>query len=548
MANLIDITDSILNKNAYCFDNGSVNCDKINIPLSDAKFGILNVIGVTSAETDEELEFLFTVDCSGSMSDICSDNRSKMQHIIHTLKNMILYLHEHKNINAFITINSFDSNFYKIIEHTKITDENFNEINTKIDKISPRSSTNIENALMKVLEEINDIQTAYPNNKISHIFMTDGEATEGSKEIDSLKELINKKIKNSFIGFGIDHDSTLLGALGSVDESSYYFIDKLESAGLIYGEILHSIVYKLLTDVEIFITNGLIYDFKNNNWVENLKIGDIISESNKTFNIISNNVDDFKCQVQGKYGNIIILFPSLMIEEIDLSKHMYRQRTLELMAEVNRFCDMKRSICIDEEYNIEFLVSISENSRSRIDEINDMKNDLKNKLIDLMAEMKKYMAEKNINNDKFMKNLCDDIYVCFRTFDTKYGLMYCNARQTSQGSQRQYTVSNTDAIEETNNLLFRNSTPYPALRRFGRNYGTLRTQYHSTQDYFNPNIHENNEDDDADNIHLEIPILDHQLSNFDETPYNTPQATQVMRFVSNTDTDNCSANTEQIYY
>ena len=91
MANLIDITDSILNKNAYCFDNGSVNCDKINIPLSDAKFGILNVIGVTSAETDEELEFLFTVDCSGSMSDICSDNRSKMQHIIHTLKNMILY-------------------------------------------------------------------------------------------------------------------------------------------------------------------------------------------------------------------------------------------------------------------------------------------------------------------------------------------------------------------------------------------------------------------------------------------------------------------------
>jgi len=536
MANLIDITDSILCKNAYCFDNGSINCDKINIPLSDAKFGILNVVGVTSAETDEELEFLFTVDCSGSMSDICSDNRSKMQHIIHTLKNMLLFIYEHKNINAFITVNSFDSDFYKIIEHTKITDDNFNEINNKIDKIVPRSSTNIENALMKVVEEINFIETTYPNHKISHIFMTDGEATEGSKEIDILKNLVNQKIKNSFIGFGIDHDSTLLGSLGSVNESSYYFIDKLESAGLIYGEILHSIVYKLLTDVEISIMNGLIYDFKNNNWVEILKISDIISESNKTFNIISNNVDEFTCKIQAKYGNLVILFPSTRSEEIDLTMHMYRQRTLELMAEVNSFCDMKRNISIDEDYNIEFLVSICESSKSKISEIEDMKIELKDKLIDFMTEMKKYMTENNINNDKFMKNLCDDIYICFRTFDTKYGTMYCNARQISQGSQRQYTVSNTDAID-TNN---RNFTSFrnPAFTRQIRNLGTLRSQ-----DYFNRNF--NGIDDN--NIHLDLQILDHQLSNYDETPYNTPQATQVMRFVSSSNNDNLSVSTEQIY-
>jgi len=109
MANLIDITSNILSQNTICFKTRNINIEQIPVPIDDAKFGILNFTAVTSGETSDELEFLFLVDCSGSMSDACSDGRSKMQHIIYTLKNMIIFFHEHPNIKINITINAFDT-------------------------------------------------------------------------------------------------------------------------------------------------------------------------------------------------------------------------------------------------------------------------------------------------------------------------------------------------------------------------------------------------------------------------------------------------------
>ena len=91
MANLINITSNILSQNTICFDSRNVNTEHIPIPIKNAKFGILNFIAITTEESSDELDFLFSVDCSGSMSDICSDGRSKMQHIIHTLKNIIIF-------------------------------------------------------------------------------------------------------------------------------------------------------------------------------------------------------------------------------------------------------------------------------------------------------------------------------------------------------------------------------------------------------------------------------------------------------------------------
>jgi len=138
MANLIDITSNILSQNTICFETRDINPEQIPVPIENAKFGILNFTAVTTGETSEELDFLLVVDCSGSMSDACSDGRSKMQHIIHTLKNMVLFFHEHPNTKMNITINAFDTQIYPIVTRTKITDENLNEIIYKIEKIIPR--------------------------------------------------------------------------------------------------------------------------------------------------------------------------------------------------------------------------------------------------------------------------------------------------------------------------------------------------------------------------------------------------------------------------
>lgn len=531
MINLIDITTTTLSQNKFCFERTNVDIQKIPLPFDNAKFGILNFTAVVSTETNKELDFVFVVDCSGSMSDLCSDGRTKMQHIIHTLKNMIIFIHKQSAINSNITVNAFDTQIYKTVERVKITDENLNVILAKIDNLRPLESTNIELALRKTSDYIRELKTNYPTNVINHIFMTDGEATNGSRDVALLKSLVVDDIFNAFIGFGIEHDAGLLNSIGSVGKSSYYFIDKLDSAGFIYGEILHSILYKILTDCEINLTNGLIYDFKTNTWVTRLKIGDIISEANKTYNIVSANPDEFSANIQGKLDNLSVLYPSTRHDDTNLDKHIFRQRTLQLLFEANDYCNKKRENDNDNGLRTAhlFMSSMYVSGEQSDYVLMEKKEEIKRNLVKFMEEMKKFMMDNNLLDDKFMKNLCDDIYICFRTFDTRYGNMYCTARQSSQGTQRQYTVSNTTAVEResTNNF----NLPIPP----GFNYRRGDISHIQRQ----TNAFVRFDDDDFD-----LPIMQHEVSNFDDTPYLTPQATQVMRFVSsNIGDDNEDSNT-----
>ena len=506
MANLIDITPNILSQNTICFDTRNMNAEQIPVPIQNAKFGILNFKAVTARETTEEMDFLFVVDCSGSMSDACSDGRSKMQHIIHTLKNMILFFHEHPNSNINVTIHAFDTQLYPIVSRTKITNENVDEIVNKVDKITPRGSTNIEYALRKSSEEIKQLTTEFPNNRVNYIFMTDGEATDGSKNIQVLQSIVNPNITNAFIGFGIEHDAALLNGISAVGKSAYYFIDKLENAGLVYGEILHGIIYKLLTDTEIIIENGLVYDFKTNTWVESLKIGDIVSEANKTYNIISTSPSECKVNLQGTMDNLVILFPSTHIENTDLTIQMYRQRTLQLLYEVNAFCNRRNDNPNAFNRNRIQLESLS---------FEGEKMALKLKLTIFLEELKKFMTDNNMEDNAMLKNLCDDVYICFRTFGTRFGTMYCSARQTSQGTHRQYAVSSLNVrydMYDNNNVTIRSRRRPPSIYSLeGR---TNMIDYTDLPD------------------DIELPTINHTISGFADTPYQTPQATQLMREIS----------------
>jgi hypothetical protein len=533
MANLIDMTPSILSQNTICFETRNINIEQIPLPIDDAKFGILNFTAVTTRETREELDFLFVVDCSGSMSDACSDGRSKMQHIIHTLKNMIIYFHDHPNTKINITINAFDTKIYNIVSRTKITDDNFNEIIYKVDKISPRGSTNIEYALIKSAQEINRLKTDYPSNIINHIFMTDGEATDGSKDVAVLQTLVDTDITNAFIGFGVEHDASLLNSISSIGKSAYYFIDKLESAGLVYGEILHGILYKLITESEINIENGLVYNFKTNEWVSSLYIGDIVSEANKIYNIASFNPHECRVIIKGRVGDLVILFPASLVKSTDLTTQIYRQRTLQYLYEVNDFCTRKRNY--DNLQNNVFYINhyIQHIDNPNFQAFEEEKKILKLKLANFLEEIKKYITDNNLEEDRVLKNLCDDIYICFRTLGTKFGTMYCSARQTSQGTQRQYTASSITATQE----LFGNTRRNLAI-------SILMRQPNNPADY---------DDDDDDFNNYQIPITQHTISGFDDTPYLSPQATQLMREISrpirhydHDDDDKLSISTQEI--
>jgi len=476
--------------------------------ITDTTFGILNLKAIPSKIMNKVFEFVFMTDCSGSMSDVCADGRTKMQHIIHTLKNIIAFFLENSFVEIYISIYSFDHKIYTILERTIINESNYSEILVKVDKIYPMGSTNIELALEHSKKYISILQTDFPDHEIIQIFMSDGEITEGSNNYDLLYSHINTNVYNSFIGFGIEHDAHLFKKLSSNIKGSYHFIDKLENAGFVYGEILHGVLYKLLINVEINISNGLLYDYNTNSWVEKLSIKDIVGESNKIYHIVSNNKNNCSVTLKGyTIENELIEIDIINQEEsTDLTKYIFRQRTMQYLYLANQ-CSIKRNKifnCFD----------IKENDN--YDDIHEEEKRIKKKLSLFMEELKKYMADNELTNDNFFKNLCDDIYVTFKTLGTKYGEMYSNSRQSSQGQQRCYTTCYIPKITKEHNNLIQRSNAMAHLSEFDPTHFNAVNSFDYTS-----NIDDLNND-----------ILDHEVSGVEDAAYVIPMATQVMRSVS----------------
>jgi hypothetical protein len=100
--------------------------------------------------------------------------------------------------------------------------------------------------------------------------------------------------------------------------------------------------------------------------------------------------------------------------DIDLTQNKFRQKVLELLAEV-------------ETYN---------NNTKR--EQQPKTNDIKLKLKKLLIEMKDYMDKNQLRDNLFMKVLCDDVFISYKTFGTRHSSLYTHSRQTSQGKQEIY--------------------------------------------------------------------------------------------------------------
>jgi hypothetical protein len=166
------------------------------------------------------------------------------------------------------------------------------------------------------------------------------------------------------------------------------------------------------------------------------------------------------------------------------------------------------------------------------DDLKEEEKTIRENLYKFIEEMKSYMKDNGLDDDKLLKNLCDDIYISYRTFGTRFAAMYNNARQTSQGAQRCYTVSHTPE-EKTQNL-------YNINNNLIRNCRTLpipRLQRHVAR-----NIDENDLTCDLNNL----PELEHVVSDFGDTPYLTPGSTQLMREISCNVQDNDFEETQEI--
>ena len=379
--------------------------------------------------TKKHLNLEFNIDNSGSMSDRCADGRTKMEHMNFTVENILRYLQEH-NISATISVNSFDDTIIKIIKYQNLNSENIEDFAAQIRKIRPNAGTDIGRVL-----EMESIFKQPDNCLSERIFLmfTDGQATSGrttnKSELKKIADKISDKTTIVTIGCGLDHDFELLSSIADRKNSSYKFIGKLEEAALACGEVLDKILNKILKNVTIIVQNGQIYNWKTNEWTDRIETDNIVAECDKTYNIRSSTPDEFRVTINATTVETDEPFELSIIDKNmnqDLRKDKYRQRTLELLYEINVY-----------------------NKNANHDQTREKNKEFKNKLKELLKEMKIFMDDNQLRDDLFMKMLCDDIFVSHNTFGTAHGHMYTASRQTSQGTQ---AIHNNTVTVEYNDL------------------------------------------------------------------------------------------------
>ena len=523
-------------------------------------FGILEIRINDTPMVTQVQEIDLSSDRSGSMDDMCADRRSKMQHANHTAKNIISVLGKNSNKSTtYFKLTGFDDVVEDIIPLMKVDDDAVPIMHDLINKnMFARNSTNIEAALQNTQTQINARMCLNPTHKQVHIMMTDGDITVGSDNVEKLLSYIDPSYPNIFIGYGESHNATLLQTLASRTNGEYYFIGKIEEAGLVYGEIIHGILYQALTNITITINNGEIYDYKTNTWSSMLNVSSINSEAKKTYHIRSTSPDDVfatiialstlhidpESQLPLQITEQIDILPPLLNiyeekleqnqeqekeqkqEQTELVKYMLRQRAQELLFKSHQlsantqYLEQKHHSTPSPVLRQKQHLNPPKLNRHIITSHHLEQNQkqkqmtpaqlIKQELNQFLKFLTQYMNENNLVEDDFHQTLCADIQVTLQTIDMPSAVMYSASRQQSQGRELSYTCSG------------------PSL---GPSSGPTSLGPKKTGDIYSlkrQNAFSNDNDSDDDTI-AQLPILRPLLSR----THTTSHQEDIMRAVSN---------------
>ena len=523
-------------------------------------FGTLSLITEKTEPITVPLAIFFNVDYSGSMSDTCTDGRTKMQHIIHTLNNILKVFSEMQNVECYIGLDLFDHDIKNIFDFTQMFHSNVEEYMQMVSNIYPNGSTDIEKSLKNAKTKINNYMEKNPTHKIVHIQLTDGDATAGCDQPNALANIVDERYTNIFIGFGKTHNSYMLNTLANKKYGEYLFIDKIENAGFVYGEIINNLIYSLIEEGFITVEDGEIYDWKNNVWTDRLTIPKIAADITKTYHIRSSDPDLITININGRLIDrntielldVVEKMPGLIDsntnkEEInDLTQYIYRQKVQELLYIINEY-NTKKSMS---KYNNDtgFVTPRKQKTNehdSNVDNNVDAdtrrneKMEIRSNVKTMFNKLKKYIAQLSDQENEqrqFIKVLMDDLYVSYKTMDSHISHMYSCSRQTSQGRQCSYNV--TDITEDANNngdsfILKRNmNIPQTPVKR-------SNNICFPCMDDEDTNVKPMSLDNEYDEIFREHDIEDSYdefddfvLSQNTETTYATPSIVNMMRSVS----------------
>lgn len=382
-----------------------------------------------------------------------------------------------------IHVNTFDEYAACCVETVTITSENAKEISDKIKTIHPESCTNIEKALKYSNKHIDAYRTKYPRHEVTHIFLTDGVPTVGSIETSHLKTLVSEEYNSIFIGYGSDHDAYLMSEMANNKRGSYFFIDALEKASFVYGEIIHNLLNTIIEEVTLYCNRCEIYNYITNQWTKELYLGSLAKGNEKIYQVRSHDPMNSSFLLSSE-KDILFHYPYFPTESFtDCTRYAFRQRTQELLYQA-------KNMALETDIPL-FRIHTHSQFRFQNYPCEPKVAKLKEEIHSFLNILMDYIKAHELEEDKFLKMLCDDLYISYNTIGTNRAGIYTCARQTSQGRQTTYNVS-------------------------------LTGNHDMDQD----------EDEDDDNHGINTSINNYMLSDNLDSPYATQDILDTMRAVS----------------
>ena len=457
-------------KNAYYHLNTHPSLPVNPTGTDDEIFGVLvlelNQVNITT----RPVFILFTVDATGSMSEYVTHTTTKIQYAIQTLKSIVKYLSTQET-DVYIQINTFNINVHQLIPYTKVSPQSLEAMLTLLQSIDADGTTNIEAALKSATASITEYATLNPTHSCVHIFMTDGEPTHGANTSRELIECVSNEYLSINIGFGTDHNAKLLCEISNLSNSEYHFIDNVENSSVVYGESLHKVLFPCLHNVNIYVENGLIYDWINNEWSTSIYENTLISEIKKYYHIKTSTPDYINIMVTAyraeDHTNDLIYveeqvdkLPELhdsagnILHDMNIIKFAFRQCVLEVLY-----------VATHTNHNLG----------------NNVFAVIKQRIRDLFRIIRTYAQENNLYTDGIIIQLMNDLYLAYWNIgNTEGGELYIFGRHSSQGSQHAHTPGN-QRLRNINIDTEFDIPPRPIMRRYN-NY--ISPSYSSTDDIF----------------------------------------------------------------
>lgn len=474
--------------------SSSVKFHNVDVPLPvmegipDSYNGVFGVLTYNIGEsqiTQKNVYCVITVDQSGSM-EVSSKGITRMTAAKLTVCNTLRYLadiREKHGTVVFVHVIGFDDTINMITpvhDFVEITSADVEQWCIEINaKLYSRGSTNVEIAFATAHRHIAKAYDESPDCEFIHMFLTDGEITAGSANVDYLRTLLHPCCNNVMIGMSSSHNAKVLYSLATstpnplishtddedhvlpMTHNGYRFIDDIENSACVYSDILYDVFYGVCRRSTIRMKYAQIYDSEKDVWTNELTVGTMCAEKTYKYYVTSETPNQIECTLFGETETNVVRESTYYINMFDIPPPLIcnNDNTIDSHI-VHADCTISWLT-----FNTMKLLSVIKNRPyyecDDIDKCNALKKQL-TQMFRVIGSHRELVIHDEIAF-KQLKTLEDDIYIAHKTMDTAQSMMYCVSRNTTQLRQCSYNPTNIDTNIDVDNTNI-HGLPTPILR------------------------------------------------------------------------------------